>query len=64
MVCSSVVFTLGFKRSSRASDWYSFEDAVPGLVRIAIIMTIIPNPPTHCSSDLKNKMLWGSISTF
>ena len=63
MVFLSVVLTLGFRRSSRASDWYNLAVAVPGLVKTPITITTTPNPPTHCSNALKNNMLWGNIST-
>ena len=48
MVWISVALVDGLIRSSRASDWYNFADAVPGFVNIAIIITTTPSPPTHC----------------
>ena len=54
---------LGFMRSSRASEWYSFDETEPGFVKTAMTITTTPNPPTHCSKALKNSMLCGRIST-
>ena len=56
-VLLSVVFTLGLIRSSRASDWYNFDETVPGFVKTVITITTTPKPPTHCSKALKNNML-------
>ena len=50
--------------SSLASDLYNLAAAVPDLIKIPINMITIPNPPSHCSKLLKNRMDLGKISTF
>ena len=41
MVWISVALVDGLIRSSRASDWYNFADAVPGFVNIAIMIFFV-----------------------
>ena len=50
--------------SSLASDLYNLDAAVPARIRIPINIITIPNPPTHCSRLLKNRMDLGNTSTF
>ena len=53
----------GLILSSLASDLYSLNAEVPGLIRRLMKMITTPNPPIHCSRLLKNRMDIGSDST-
>ena len=58
-----VFFIFGFILSSLASDLYSLNAEVPGLMSTLIKIITTPRPPTHCSKLLKNSIDIGKDST-